>query len=446
MVRISESCGSSTCPIKAEALAQQTRRADIEDIKARISRNTSQMNLLEKRRRELGVQIEVLQRAVRELDSGYDDLKGQRRDLDDALILATGFPCTVPPEITSLIFLYCVENSNLFLAPTPVLDLSHVCRKWREITFATCRLWTSLRVDFDGACRDISNNDTHTFLHGWVGRAKGQPLSLSFSSSVALPPAIFPLIAAYSRQLRALKVSLVSTDVQICNGILGPFPLLHHLTITSKDLTSGDRVAIFKDTPELLYLAIGAPTFNLSAFSLLNHLELRDISVSQFYEVLISCPQLVYLWTSLDSKGGIPDSPVPIMSPYLETLVLAANTGEYGRIFDSLTLPQLVWLRPVDNVPFKVFQAFIVRSACDLCFLHLDVDDWTPEQFTEFLDTIHFLSRLSLNIPPYSNLLLECLTSATLLPHLEDLFIYCWCPELDYDLIITIFTSRRDAG
>jgi hypothetical protein len=110
------------------------------------------MNLLETRCRELGVQIEVLQRAVHELDSGYDDLKGQRRDLEDVLILATGFPCTVPPEITSLIFLYCAENSpNLFLPPTPVLVLSHVCRKWKEIAFATCRLWTSLRLDFDSA-------------------------------------------------------------------------------------------------------------------------------------------------------------------------------------------------------------------------------------------------------------------------------------------------------
>ncbi|KAJ7244531.1 hypothetical protein C8J57DRAFT_1525003 [Mycena rebaudengoi] len=199
-----------------------------------------------------------------------------------------------------------------------------------------------------------------------------------------------------------------------------------------------------KDAPELLHLDIGAPMFNLSAFSLLNHLELRDISVSQFYEVLIFCPRLVYLWTSLDSEGGISDSPVPILSPYLETLLLSANTGEYGRIFDSLTLPQLVWLRPVDNVPFDVLQTFIVRSACDLYFLHLEVDDWTPEQFREFLDSIHSLSRLSLNFPPPDAI---SSLNASHLQHCSRTWrSYCWCSELNYDLIITIFTSRRAAG
>jgi hypothetical protein len=98
------------------------------------------MNLLETRQRvlesrqcELAVQLKALQHAGRELDTEHDDLKGQRRDLEDALIRATGFPCTIPPEIISLIFLYCVEYpSDLFLPRNPALYLTPVCRKWGE--------------------------------------------------------------------------------------------------------------------------------------------------------------------------------------------------------------------------------------------------------------------------------------------------------------------------
>ncbi|KAJ7235368.1 hypothetical protein C8J57DRAFT_1572143 [Mycena rebaudengoi] len=353
MAAMSESCGISTGPTQADSLAHQIRRADLA---TRISLNSSQINLLEKcqraletRQHELTTQLSALINTGRQLDTEHHHLTRQRRDLEDALNRVTGFPCTIPSEITSLIFLYCVGHfSGPFLPSNATLFLAHVCRKWREIAFATCWLWTSLRMDFDGARRDISNDDAYAFLHSWIGQAKGQPLSLSFSSSTAIPPAIFPLIAIHSQQLWALNVSLVSADAHVFNHILGPFPLLTHLTIF-QHLTN--PVVIFNDAPELRYLNM----FNHSVFPSLTQLNLLTISVSQFYEVLLSCPQLKHLSTSLE--GGMPDSPRPvhITSPHLEDLLLNANTGEYGRIFDSLTFPQLHTLQPVDNVPCDVF-------------------------------------------------------------------------------------------
>ncbi|KAJ7462161.1 hypothetical protein FB451DRAFT_1043997, partial [Mycena latifolia] len=60
---------------------------------------------------------------------------------------------TLPPEITSEIFLYCLPTSHMDLernSPNPneaPILLSHVCRTWKEIAIGTPALWTTIDLE-----------------------------------------------------------------------------------------------------------------------------------------------------------------------------------------------------------------------------------------------------------------------------------------------------------
>ncbi|KAJ7729419.1 hypothetical protein B0H14DRAFT_2999934, partial [Mycena olivaceomarginata] len=97
----------------------------------------------------------------------------------------------LPPEIVSLIFLYCIPfpcqwekpDAN-WRCPAPLVFL-HVCRTWHEIALADASLWTTPHLRFDEYY--LSKSATHqrtpaqiaSFFASWVERARGRPLTLT---------------------------------------------------------------------------------------------------------------------------------------------------------------------------------------------------------------------------------------------------------------------------
>ncbi|KAJ7489447.1 hypothetical protein FB451DRAFT_1023911 [Mycena latifolia] len=82
---------------------------------------------------------------------------------------------TLPPEITSEIFLHCLPTSytdrewnSVESSEAPML-LSHVCRRWREVAISTHALWAA--IEFNAPSPELFTT--------WLERAGGYPLALN---------------------------------------------------------------------------------------------------------------------------------------------------------------------------------------------------------------------------------------------------------------------------
>ncbi|KAF7356854.1 hypothetical protein MVEN_01021100 [Mycena venus] len=86
------------------------------------------------------------------------------------------FALTLPPEITSEIFVYCLPDEE-FVCPNasnaPIL-LTHICRNWRDISLSTQALWRSLYIDYNW----FGHAGKDKLLCDWLTRAGKMPLSL----------------------------------------------------------------------------------------------------------------------------------------------------------------------------------------------------------------------------------------------------------------------------
>ncbi|KAJ7639360.1 hypothetical protein FB45DRAFT_905387 [Roridomyces roridus] len=88
---------------------------------------------------------------------------------------------SLPPEITSEIFIHCLPTwwSGVDAKVAPLLFLQ-ICRRWREIVISTPALWTSLNLDVavrKAHVADISRT--------WLERSRNRPFYVRFAGSIA---------------------------------------------------------------------------------------------------------------------------------------------------------------------------------------------------------------------------------------------------------------------
>ncbi|KAJ7493412.1 hypothetical protein B0H11DRAFT_2006298 [Mycena galericulata] len=117
----------------------------------------------------------------------------QRADGSISFAPINRFALTLPPELTSEIFLHCLPDDTKFILPEPAsapLLLCRICRQWRRIALATPGLWASLYIDlawffpeYPGLPGPTSlpgpaDIDLGAFFRDWLSNARGMPLSL----------------------------------------------------------------------------------------------------------------------------------------------------------------------------------------------------------------------------------------------------------------------------
>ncbi|KAJ7034123.1 hypothetical protein C8F04DRAFT_915358, partial [Mycena alexandri] len=94
---------------------------------------------------------------------------------------------TLPPEITSNIFLQCLLPSPELSSPiqvhpsmymAPLLFLQ-ICRMWRDIALSTPRLWVNLHLNLAELRKEIGEKQLEKRIRDWFGRAGTCPLYLS---------------------------------------------------------------------------------------------------------------------------------------------------------------------------------------------------------------------------------------------------------------------------
>ncbi|KAJ7129209.1 hypothetical protein C8R44DRAFT_555678, partial [Mycena epipterygia] len=148
---------------------------------------------------------------------------------------------TLPPEITSEIFLHCLPTSSsdrkwnsVDPHEAPML-LSHVCRTWRHTAISNPALWAKIALEID----DEPSVDLFKI---WVSRIGGCPFSLKLDMEWDLGQdshsAIFKdAFAEASRGMQSLELSIDVENVEALNTACTnwSFPSLHKFSICLPD-------------------------------------------------------------------------------------------------------------------------------------------------------------------------------------------------------------------
>ncbi|KAJ7700661.1 hypothetical protein B0H14DRAFT_763841 [Mycena olivaceomarginata] len=123
----------------------------------------------------------------------------------------------LPPEITSVIFLYCVLDEcgperrfpTLSEELAPLL-LGRICRQWRSIAWSTPELWTMVEVDCPPCIDDVVPH-----LERWFLRAGSLPLTLDIyynALSHTSSDALLRLLQRHSARFQDLTLNITPPD------------------------------------------------------------------------------------------------------------------------------------------------------------------------------------------------------------------------------------------
>ncbi|KAJ7044750.1 hypothetical protein C8F04DRAFT_941537, partial [Mycena alexandri] len=115
---------------------------------------------------------------------------------------------TLPPEITSEIFLRCLPEMRELNVVNPreaPLLWTHVCSAWRQIACSTPRLWTTFYItEKHGYLDDLAN-----IAETWFTRAGKCALSVKFHGSVTNDTdfaILLPGLRRHAREVRSLEL------------------------------------------------------------------------------------------------------------------------------------------------------------------------------------------------------------------------------------------------
>ncbi|KAJ7186693.1 hypothetical protein C8R46DRAFT_277957 [Mycena filopes] len=326
----------------------------------------------------------VLRHRLVELDDEMDALEAKLQRLSaerrqivhdlDSLVYPV---LTLPPEITSQIFMHYFEDPHIGRTRNPgrgPLTLASVCRSWRDLCLSLRVLWSALRI-YPDRIPGGANDGFVNLLRCWLPRAGHLLLDLRvFRGSAG---AIFALLTQYSTQWRTLGLTLDTMDYFPSLEVQGNVPSLQELIV--------NIIAQEGETPVLntaFHIAPRLRKVELSRASLewislpwiqLTHLEFSGETISRLLEILQSTPNLEVLFiSSLTHDWSDPHSGGIVTLASLHTLDLGYDWD--GVVLDHLTVPNLKTLRlsALRTEAVLRFQHFLVRSAFPVRSICLD--------------------------------------------------------------------------
>lgn len=318
---------------------------------------------LRSRQLELDTEIALLRAQLGVLQS--------ERDLIQLRLDAVVYPVlTIPPEVTSEIFLHCLPSRP---EPDPSFApmlLTHICHEWSVIASSTPGLWTSLDLV---ACKGDSPFALADVADKWFSRSASCPLTLRVhdhygpSSSVQ---AFFPFFARYSNRLKELDLCCPQSTLARTGEL--DFPILEKLSLKPYvDTSIAAEVVSFSRIPQLRSVKIDKIYYS--------HLDV-DLPWEQQTDVCVGslplheCALLLRRATNLVrfrcsdilTAGSVPSRLPP--NQQLRSLVLEHGTESF---LPLLTLPALQHLGICPEVydedfPVATVLSFLSRSSCSL--------------------------------------------------------------------------------
>jgi len=364
---------------------------------------------------------------IRQLEEEIAELKAKRRVLATTINANHDpFIHKLPPEIGSHIFYLCLPSLDTPMSTsTPgqewkrPLKLGAVCRKWRQLAWATPNLWSTLLLKIKPSTPRSLAESLPDLLREWLGRSGLLPLTLFFDHagySETPPGTSFGLRRAEETRVEILKTA---TDlvIEVINLYWGRFENLYlNLVadvherisgsmqpnkITSLELgVYGDRlptqkfITESKPNPKYLSLIEFPPTSIDIRWDNVTHAMLGSLYLEECVEVLQRAPALEYCHIY-----GLPDDPtidfdIVILHPRLRSLNSNHNSQDLLYVINVPSLEE--WTHDMGDEQYDCASmvSLLDRSNCFLKVLNLEGD--LPEDLSALLQATPLLESLCL--------------------------------------------------
>ncbi|KAJ7692871.1 hypothetical protein B0H17DRAFT_512602 [Mycena rosella] len=303
---------------------------------------------------------DLLRHRLAQLDTLIATLSAERARLQaqsDSIVYPV---LCLPPELTSLIFIHCIQSTGDLPHPSPIgapLLLTQICRQWREIAVNTPELWQSIAL--------VDTRSVEVFKT-WLSRSGSLPLSFSLNCvdpihAASLIDACMPHahrwqdveLALPARVLKRLDCAAPLLMLRrISLSLRGPFSRegavdVHRIASSAVLL----RQAIVNTYPDLRF---DLPWAKLTA------LTLGRLDDADFFAIVKLCPDLVTLDITTTGGGALPDSDTaPLTLAALESF---AFPSDFCSVLPFLLLPRLTHINIRETVFLDADHATALRA------------------------------------------------------------------------------------
>ncbi|PBK61356.1 hypothetical protein ARMSODRAFT_1025681 [Armillaria solidipes] len=336
----------------------------------------------------------------------------------------------------------------------PPWTISHVSRRWRNITLACSMLWSNIALDLDQYEVIDTSDRVYMFQLGlYLNRSRGCDLSVSLCSDYCLEThPVMGLLEAGISQWRNLNIGLCPSTVKTLGENV--FPLLRRLEVTSfvlfqeneKTVLTAPELRIFiSRCNDMACSLLGIPWKQLEMFSCCNASNRHCVEVLRQLSSAKSLNLTVHKMNNLDLADGA------IVIPFVKTLEFEERKceGVMARLLNSLTLPSITFLSltfpklSVSTFPTTFDASTTLTSLsinCDLSHAN------NSTLFLVFLKSTPNVTVLRLSAAGIPNNVLHGLTlmegKDSLLPSLLVLKIAPGVPLCEVKLFIGMLESR----
>lgn len=379
------------------------------------------------------IESSAIYRQIRQLEKEIAILKAKRRVLATTINAKHDpFIHKLPPEIGSHIFRLCLPRSNPHIYDQYLphmwewnmpLKLGAVCRKWRQLAWATPNLWVTPLLNIKPSTPLSLAKSLPGLLREWLGRSGLLSLTIFFHHTgySERPPSDYDLKKADEFRVLKLKTAtyLVIEVIELYWGRLENLHLVlvpdvhasfsgsmqpNKITFLELKAPCGadERsprlkfITASKPNPKYLILVGFPPTSIDIGWDNVTHAMLGRLYFSELVEVLQRAPALEYCHIFDEQEAWDIDDDTIIVHPRLRSL----NTCYSSRdIFNVISFPSLEeWVHNMNmgngQHDCASMISFLDRSNCFLKILDFQGD--IPEDLPDFLQATPFLESLCL--------------------------------------------------
>ncbi|KAF7348478.1 DNA mismatch repair protein 2 [Mycena venus] len=342
---------------------------------------------------EIEVQILALEHSIQVLEA--EKLRTEER------LQSYAHPVlTLPNEIVSEIFIHFLP---VYPSPPPLMGLlspttlSHICRRWREITLSTPALWRAISYP-----ESRNHGQLADILDTWLSRSGCLPLSIEMEFMWEfVPEEVFSILAHHCARWEYVTLAICfECDLA---AIQGAMPLLRQLEIRFEGYSPPSSPIRFRELPRLRSATlwdISNPTDFLPWFQLTSLTLLLD-HLHKATTILRQAVNLVHCFLVL------PDEEVPtsdVRLPCLELLVMTRFVPEDNvptQYLEILITPALRTLEILEAFlqphPIETLRSFISKSGCRLQSLCITGDTRSVSE-TAYRDAFYSIPEISFDM------------------------------------------------
>ena len=324
----------------------------------------------------------TLQAQIQEVEKTLLNLRAAQGSLiSDINFQHSSFIRDIPNEVVRLIFSFCrdlsprrseeseFQSQRLSMFPRRkkfqsqafcMLRLGAVCKKWREIAWATPELWTSLRMP------DIPEGSSPSFslqvelAKEWLGRTANLSLDISLETQLSSRNPKFNLhvgklieaINSYSGRWQCLDICIPKMYLSLLHNLSSETvqnepERLQHLRLHGFRLLQKSRIAFNADGDPLkpTKVTLGLLYIRLLRINWENvtSLTCTFLFMDECLELIRLAPKMTDFAVSIaEGHDNLTTPSVPLIHSQLRKLTIAHNHAiTMGFLFSKLTLPSL---------------------------------------------------------------------------------------------------------